>query len=621
MEDCLTATTNALTSASNSGIPFDLWVVGSTNQWSCMRQVLEDDRWEDMKVLILRPGPTNDRISAASIGSAELFFMHGMLCSFASKTGTVGFVVADPRHTNLGALSLMGFYVGAKYANRSTRVIVGITGDFLDSSAEIKATQELIGNGNADCIGSLQNDLTVHRVASSLGVYSTGVAADARYFVGESVLSSILLIWQPAILPFYIQIANDSWTGNYSLHISEGTGGSLLSSFSTQAEDSWQEILEQVQIEFLNGSLNLHCTTLLTDPQWMTNATTYELSPGVFCLSQYEFYSITGIVNGAEVLVEFNSTHLPYEILYVKWSSFAAIFTTAICVLVFFLAIGTAIVVVCNLHSPVIRAASPFFLLITLTGIALSSMAPLTRISRPTKINCMLVWWMSGLGHALTWSCLIAKNWRIWRILTSARSYRSVAILNVELLAKWVVCIVIGEFIVLIVWTFYSPLIPTTGPSSTIDSDQLQIMCYPKPGKYNGGLLTWVGFNLTILLPGALVSYWTRRAKGEYQESRSLAAAIYGTFAVTILLGGVGFGLSRNYLVEYYLITFGPLFITIAVWALIFIPKLSRLASALPQESSETADFPPSALQSRQLNTPPSTAGMMFNSASSTASE
>lgn len=574
-----------------------------------------------MKVLILRPGPTNDRISSASIGSAELFFMHGMLCSFASKTGTIGFIVSDPRHTNLGALSLMGFYVGAKYANHSTRVVVGITGDFLDSAAEIKATQELVSAGNADCIGSIQNDLTVHRVASSLGVYSTGVAADARYFVGESVLSSILLIWQPAILPFYVQIANDSWVGNYSLHISEGTGGSLLSSFSTLADESWQETLEQIQVDFLNGSLNLHCSTLLNDTQWMTNTTTYELSPGVRCLSQFEFYRLTGIVNGAEVLVEFNGTHLPYEILYIKWNSFAAIFTTVICTFVLLLAIGTALAVLCNIDSPIIRAASPFFLLITLSGIAISSIAPLTRIGHPTKVNCMLLWWLSGLGHALTWSCLIAKNWRIWRILTTARGYRSVAILNVELLAKWVAFIVLGEFIVLTVWTVYSPLIPTTGPSSTLDSDQLQIMCYPKPGKYNGGLLTWVGFNLAILLPGALVSYWTRRAKGEYQESRSLAAAIYGTFVVTVVLGGVGFGLPRNYLVEYFLITFGPLLITFSVWALIFIPKLSRLASAVPRISSETDDFPTNILQSRQLHTPPSTANMMFNSASSEASE
>lgn len=605
--------------AKENGAPYDLWVVTSITHWDCMETVLEDDRWSQLKAVKLHPGETSDRVSTASVGSAELFFLHGMLCSYASTSGTVGFVVSDPRNSNIGTLSLMGFYYGAQYTNRSTRVLVGITGNFIDANAETKATSELINTGGADCIGSIQNDLTVHRIAAAQNKFSVGVAADARFFVGETVLSSILLFWQNAIEPFYLQIANQTWVPNYALHLAQGTNGSLLSSLSTLADPSWQDSLEDAQSKFLNGSLDLHCSTLVKDPQWMSINNTYELRPGVRCMSQDAFYRITGIVQGASVLVEFNNTNPPYDILYVSRTSFAGIFAIIVSSLLFWTSVATIIVVVWNLYNPIIRAASPLFLLITLSGLIITSVAPLTNIGPPTRVRCMIIWWFYGIGHALTWSCLIAKNWRIWRILASAR-LRPIAILNTELLVKWVICIVLAEIIVLTTWNLYSPLIPSVQPSSTLSNDELQIICVPKPNRYNGGLLTWLGFNLAILLPGALVSYWTRNARGEYDESRSLAASIYGTFVITFALGGVGFGLPRNYYVEFYLVTFGPLLIAFTVWALIFIPKLVRLASAVKESPSQLQEFQSSALQSRNLRTPHNLSNVMFSSASSSAS-
>lgn len=586
----------------------------------CLRIVFEDDRWPTLKALILRPGRTTDRISSASLGTAELFFLHGMLCAYASTTGTVGFIVADPRSTNLGALSLMGFYEGALYAKRSTRVVVGITGSFLNPPAEIKATQILINEGNADCIGSIQNDLTVHRVAARYGKFSTGVAADARFFVGESVLSSILLFWQEAIQPFYLQLANNSWSDQYSLHIAAGAGASLLSSFSTRAKDAWQDSLETARAQFLNHTLDLHCSTLINDTAWINPKTASETSPGVFCLNQTQFYRMTGIIQGAQVLAEFNSTHLPYEILYIHWHSFAAIFTTTLSLTVLTLALITVVVVIRNFSNPIIRASSPLLLLITLSGIALSSISSIPRIGLPTAISCMLPWWLYGFGHALTWSCLIAKNWRIWRIITSAR-LRPVAILNKELLLKWVVAIVAIELLVLLTWTFYSPLIPAALTSATLTNDQMQVLCVPKPNRLNGGILTWVGVNLALLLPGALVSYWTRNAKGEYDESRSLASAIYGTIVVTLVLGGVGFGMLRNYLVEFYMFCLGPLIITFSVWALLFVPKLIRLYSAAPENHSQTGEFHTGVLHSRNIVTPGIASNRMFSSLSESSSE
>lgn len=583
--DCLREVRRVLAVGASSGSKvIDLWVIPAAEHLQCMQEILKDSRWPFLKIVTVHPGTASERVAAAYPSSDSFEFLHGMLCALSSRTQTVGFVASLPRTVSASSRALTAFALGARYAKPNIRVVAAIAGTYLDDVAETKATNKLIDEAKADCIGNSQNDLTVHKVASKRGVYSVGTSYNARFFIDESVLSTVSLRYDRAIAPFYMLVANRTWISNYTFPMGIDPGGTSLNSLSTKVKPEWIAKIDETTLLLRNRTLNFFCSTYLKDTKWMTPEMTYHTNSSGRCLRRDAIYNMKGIIDIVDVLVEYNDQNSPYTVAYIKWNSLSAIFVLVVSAVHVIVAISSAVLILGYAHHPVIRGSSPFFLLLILLGVIIGSVSPIARIGRPTAYKCMANWWFTGIAHALIWSCLIAKHWRIWRIYSSA-NLRTVTIFNGELVAKWVAFILFVEIVILTFWTVFAAHMPNSIPMAlpTTKIDQMQIVCSAKPGRAMKGFPVWVAYNVAIMIPAAVLSYWTRNANQEYQETKSIAAAIYSTWLTALVLATVGLGLPRNFQTEFYLTAYGTFFIMFIIWASLFFPKFTRVRSSLSQ--------------------------------------
>ena len=557
------------------------------------------------------PGP---RVTTGAPAIEHGRFLHGIMCAKASKTGTIGFVASLPKSNGLISRGVNGFIVGAKLVNSNINIAVAISGAFLDVVAETVATEELIKKHNADCIAVAQNDLTPNTVASESNVYSVGYVTDTRYFTGgEYVLSSLLFKWENMIIPVMEQYLTDSWIPNYSL-----TGGldmdvAVLSDPSTLAQASWMEDFQTYE-RYLRNSSDPHqvfCTPHFTDPQYMTENNTYEASPEHTCLNAKGIRTMLGVINapGVSIAVEFNSTHTPYVRVWIPWKSAAAIAAVVLCSILIIAALAVSVDVIANNRRSTYRAASPQFCLLILSGVVIASVAPFFWIGEPTKYSCMARWWLMGIGYSLIFSCILAKNWRIWRIFKEG-NLKVFAILNSELILQFVAVIVGLNILLLILWTVFDPQIPLGSTSINLKVNEIQVLCASKSGK-SIGLTIFLVFHGCMLIPAAFISYITRSARGEYRESQAIFIVVYASILLFLVFVGVSVAIPKSYTVGFYMGAYGMWALIFVAFVPIFLPKLYtvHIAGTTQTGSSYSTDN-----RGSRTNTAPSTWSSKNNS-------
>ena len=582
---CVESVSNALDQGLN-GYPYDLVVLASIQHVACVLGLVASDRWPSLHAVSLLAFPSvSDRFSSSFVPSHEMRFLHGMLCAQATQTGIVGWITSS---VSLNGVSrpMAAFYLGVKYMNPAVRVVAGLTGAFMDPVAEAKAAKVLMHDSHADCIGVQQNDLKVHEVARQYNVYTAGYATDARYFSGELVLSSALFNWTYAALPFYEQVANASWIPRLQ---NPDTQSSYLSAYSTCVEQAWRDPIDAMNVLLHNEAYNMFCTPNFTDPLYMKPNHTYEASPGIMCLNPMDVYTFFGPITGVDIVVEYNATNPAYDILYVKWTDSLAFVLLALTVLIVALCVFSIVDILIHRHHPAITAASPLFLILILVGMLLTCASPFFKVGRPTSFNCMAPWWSTGVGYSIIMACLIAKNWRIYKIFSSGR-FKSIAIFNFELLAKWVSIIVGLEVLLLAVWTGYSPLKPSIMPTEVPETRQMICALNMRVAGIAGGsgVIAYIIYNLGLTIPAALISYWTRGAKALYKESSSIALIVYATLLITCISVGVSYAVPSNYAFQFVARGYAPWLSNAITWFVLFVPKHMRVHSKPPTLGTST---------------------------------
>jgi len=572
-----------------SGRSYDLWVIGGQQYSDCVRSVDLDARFSGVALLQLSGVPSSGRVAVAIPGFHEARYLHGILCAEATKTKVVGYVTSVPFTNNAVSRGLSAFTVGVKSMDPSIKVVVGLTGSFLFPVAEEKATETLIKAG-ADCIAQHQNDLTVNSVSSDYGVYSLGYASDARFFGDENVLSSMEFTWDPLLLYVIRLLLNNTWMQNLTLTQGYSVGSVALTGYSTKVEKAWREPIDALIPAFVNESFNVFCTPHFNDPQWIDDPNrTYSPSPGVTCLTATGILDMTGIIRDAHVLVQYNDTHTPYIVIWIFWSSPGAIVLCLLCSVLIALSIASVFDVIWNRHSPVYRAASPLFCMLILSGIIIAAIGPIFWIGPRNKYNCMVPYWLIGVGYALIYSCLLAKNWRIWRIFSRGH-FKIVAIMDMQLVTRWVAVIVGIEVLILIFWTVFDPQLPYQSSSTEIRYDQLQEMCVSK-SRRTIGIGVYMAYNVALLIPVSIIAYWTRVAKDEYRETRAIASTVYMSFLLLLAVIATVIAIPNMYNIFFYLSAYGTWGLLAIVYYNIFIPKVWRahVAKSSPMTSRSSA--------------------------------
>ena len=187
-------------------------------------------------------------------------------------------------------------------------------------------------------------------------------------------------------------------------------------------------------------------------------------------------------------------------------------------------------------NHPAIRSTSPWFVLTSLSGIALMLVAVFFWVSETTVANCNAFNWCVNLGFILTFAPLFAKTWRIYRIF--GRKKLSVIKITNRKLSLMVLGIISTEIVILSIWQGVGPLHPVV-TTQTTGSPPLEHV-YTQCGTTEDGskMLIVVGISKgALMLYGALLALSTRRVTDHFNESQSIAWAIYNVvFSVGIIV-------------------------------------------------------------------------------------
>ena len=157
-------------------------------------------------------------------GAAEdTVFLSGMAAGAATKTGTLGYVVAYPipeviRHAN-------AFALGARLTHPGAKVKLVWTNSWFDPSKERKAAESLVGAG-ADVLGQNVDSPAAGEFAQSKGVPWVGYDSNAKRFAPTSWLTAAVYNWGPYYLRRVKAAMNGTWKpGFYYGSIKDGFTG------------------------------------------------------------------------------------------------------------------------------------------------------------------------------------------------------------------------------------------------------------------------------------------------------------------------------------------------------------------------------------------------------------
>lgn len=230
-------------------------------------------------------------------------------------------------------------------------------------------------------------------------------------------------------------------------------------------------------------------------------------------------------------------------------------------------------------NNPVMRSASASFVFTSLSGVALMFIAVFFLVSEATVPHCNALSWFLNLGFMMTFAPLFAKTWRIYRIF--GRKKLSVIKISNRKLAAMVTSFVSAEILLLSIWQAVSPLQPVI-TTQTIGSPAVEHQ-YTQCGTVDAGrsFLIVIGVTKgTLLLYGALLAFSTRRVTDHFNESQSIAWAIYNVvFSVGIVVPIIIFvGVAGDVMI--LLMLFVILWISYFTCLIIIVPKCMALFAA-----------------------------------------
>ena len=234
---------------------------------------------------------------------------------------------------------------------------------------------------------------------------------------------------------------------------------------------------------------------------------------------------------------------------------------------------------------PVIRAASPLFMLVSLFGVIMMFAGAVALVSPVSTISCSAVSWLINLGIMVTFAPLFAKTWRIYRIF-GRKKLSVIKISNKKLMI--IIGVLLGmETILMIVWQALSPLQPYV--TSKVEGSPSRVHEYEQCGVKDEGsaLFAVVGVEKGLLLFfGALMAFSTRRVSSQFNESSQVALAIYNVVFSIGIIAPIIFVINATGDVMTALLLFVLLWISFFTACILVIPKALHILS--PQNADVT---------------------------------
>lgn len=152
--------------------------------------------------------PRPDNVTAVASDNWAARYALGVLAAKTTKTGTLGFVAANPISTVIASINV--FQLGARSVNPSITTKVVFTGTWYDPPRATQAAQGLAGAG-ADVIAQYEDSTGTLQGTEKAGVWGMGSEADGSQAAPKSYLSGSVNNW----IPFANEVYTASLAGTF----------------------------------------------------------------------------------------------------------------------------------------------------------------------------------------------------------------------------------------------------------------------------------------------------------------------------------------------------------------------------------------------------------------------
>ena len=255
-------------------------------------------------------------------------------------------------------------------------------------------------------------------------------------------------------------------------------------------------------------------------------------------------------------------------------------FAQAMCLLGVVMCFVVAAAVVHSRHHPVVRSASPPFLLMSVAGVTILFVSGFLLVSTASAAMCSGVSWLVMAGLQFTFAPLFAKTWRIYRIF--GRKKLSVVQISNKKLMVIVLSILAIDAILMAIWQGMGPLQPIiTTINSTSSAGKLIINQYTQCGVAPGNATTLFAVICVekgvLFLFGALMAFSTRRVSSTFNESQGISLSIYNVCFTIGIISPIIIVISAVGDVLILLLVFALLWIAYFTGGILFVPKLMTI--------------------------------------------
>ena len=255
----------------------------------------------------------------------------------------------------------------------------------------------------------------------------------------------------------------------------------------------------------------------------------------------------------------------------VRWSGFMIALVGVCCTL------STLGVFVWYSEDTRLRASSPLIMAISLVGIVCMYVSVLLLVLTPSAATCSGLGWMGQIGYTLTFAPLLAKAYRIYRIFGRKR-LRVIRITDRHLLLFVAAMLTVDALLLVLSFLLNGKgAMQPVSSTVTLSSDMRQHVytdCQPAAGAASVVFTIEAIIKSGMLVGGVLLAFATRGVADEFNESRSIALAVYNLVLVLLLI--VPILVVVNAVGDAFVILLLFLIAWIATFTLgvLFIPKL-----------------------------------------------
>jgi len=154
--------------------------------------------------------------------------------------------------------------LGIRYANSNDELHVGLTAGFNDPTTETIVANHFIAYGCDVVMLHAINSIHPLEITADADLWSIGVSSDMRNFVGNSVLTSVVLNWV-IVYEHYAELALQGPVTNEHFVLNLQNGGVDLADYSPQTTKKARKAANKAKRKIISGKVNTLCQPLIEE--------------------------------------------------------------------------------------------------------------------------------------------------------------------------------------------------------------------------------------------------------------------------------------------------------------------------------------------------------------------